>query len=93
MTNERMSDIEIKMHLQKLGMIAQIALTIPTAELLHEFSMNDTLGPLLDPTGWMAIRENSSKNERAVRALADFQSAMRKAWPEMDALLEREAST
>lgn len=78
----RMSDIEIKGHLTKLGLVAQIAMTIPTKELLAEFSMNDTLGPLLDPTGWMAIRDNSKKNEEAIRALAAFQSMIGRVFPE-----------
>ena len=78
-----MLDIEIKMHLQKLGMVARVLMGIPAGDLLREFSLNDTLGPLMDPTGWMTIRDNNQKNERLVRGLADFQKVIRESWPEI----------
>lgn len=78
----RMLDIEVKAELHKLGIICQIAQTINTAGLLKEFGWNDSVGVLLDPTGWMKIRDNAEKNERAVRALAIFNAEILKVWPE-----------
>lgn len=81
MTNERMMNIEVKGELQKIGMCVRVLHGVNVAGLLHEFSMNDTLGPLFDPTGWMAIHDNASKNERVVRALATFLAEVEKVWP------------
>lgn len=80
--SNRMTNEEVKVHLGKLQMVMQVALTIPTKDLLHEFNMNDTLGPLLDPTGWMSIRDNAKKNEQAVRALDAFNAEILKVFPE-----------
>jgi hypothetical protein len=77
-----MSNTEVQMYLQKTGMAIGLLKDIPVDGLLHEFSMNDTLGPLFDPTGWMAIRNNSRRNERVVRALGVFMAEVRAAWPE-----------
>lgn len=76
-----MLNIEVKTELQKIGMCVRVLQGVNVTGLLHEFSMNDTLGPLFDPTGWMAIHDNASKNERVVRALGIFLAEVEKAWP------------
>lgn len=83
MTSERMHPIEIKGHLQKIGLIVQVASTIPCEDLLRAFSLNDALGLIIDPTSWMAFTDNAKKNERCVRALATFLKVCREEWPEM----------
>lgn len=74
------------MHLQQLGMGIRFLRQVDTAGLLREFGYNDSIGVLLDPTGWMRIRDNASKNERAVRALAHFMHEMEDIWPEIKQL-------
>lgn len=74
---------EIQAELQKIGLVAQVLVNVKTAELLREFSLNDTLGPIFDPTGWMAISSNARKNEHVVQALAAFQKVILEEWPEL----------
>lgn len=76
-----MLNIEVKTELQKIGMCVRVLHGVNVKGLLHEFSMNDAVGSLLDPTGWMAIHENASKNERVVRALGVFLAEVEEAWP------------
>lgn len=81
----RMSDIEIKGHLQKLALVAQVALQIPADKVLGEFSHTHALGWIVDPTGYrdLIYGGNMEKNERGLRALAAFQSELRRIWPEL----------
>lgn len=84
MTQDRMLDFEIKGELQKIGMCVRVLQGVNVSGLLHEFSMNDTLGPLFDPTGWMRIHDNSRKNEQVVRALGVFLAEVEKVWPKSE---------
>lgn len=82
--SEHMHAIEIKGHLQKLGLVAQVAMTIPANAVLQEFSHYQAVGPMLDPTGYRDVMDNVSKNERGMRALAAFQKEIKEIWPELE---------
>lgn len=88
MTEEPMHPIEIKGHLTRIGLTVQILMDVPTDDLLRAFSFNSAMGPLLDPTTWIATRDNAKANEAIVRAVAEFQKAIRAAIPDYDAQAE-----
>lgn len=82
---EYMGDIEIRGYMVQLQMATRMLLPIPAEDLLRQFTRGEALGPVLEPSKWLEIRENAGKNKKAVEALVAFQKAMLEAWPEIEA--------
>lgn len=57
---------------RQILLIAGLLKDVPTDELLNAMSRADTLGPILNPTLWMAASPNMRLLERIVQAAHDF---------------------
>ncbi len=75
------TEIEVKGHLGKLSLVLPILMQVPAQELIDVLDRWNTLGPLIDPTSWMEVRNTSAKNEAVLRALLPFQAVIAKAYP------------
>lgn len=61
----------------KVGLIAQVVITLPLQEMAEEIERADVLGPILDPTAWMDSEHAMREWKQLITPLIEFQRVAR----------------
>lgn len=67
---EDVSPVEIKMHLERLGLLAKVVGDTPVDAMLQQFEHFDAFGVFFEPTGWMRTQGNRRFNKEFLEAAA-----------------------
>lgn len=68
MDEEDLTPEEIKSHLATLGTVTALLARIPLDRLFRAYAHYDSIGPILDPTGWSQDLKVRQQNQDIMRA-------------------------
>ena len=72
---------EIRATQTKIGLIAQVVITLPLEEMAQEIERADSVGAILDPTAWMNSADAMRQWKQLITPLIQFQKIARELAP------------